>query len=847
MNFETVAGSAKDGINSIIDAFKGLFEGENALDFTQIRESLTGGISTLLTGTDFDGLTDVVAKGVKAVIGEFGKLATDILAPDENNETLGAKLAASINKIFQADDGTVDLKLFEGLGQNIGTAIKGVFSNIKDWISKTDWEAIGSAVGSALGEIDWFGIAGQIVSLLWEGLLAAVKISGGLIGSFITNLFGLPNVATFDATTSKWAGAFGASFDQSMLNEFQSGEHDETVAKVAALAATGLNDSFIGELELQQGYASEAATSAINNIFADVQQQLLNEGVDFDEDALAKEFYDSIGEAIASGDREKIISVLEHFGYEWNESLINSLLAGQDNVAEAGRQLIASLQRADTIEETKAAFEQAGIDVSDAFAQAIGGTGTDNIAAALMLLGIGVDQATIAAMDTSHLSENLSAYMEKSGADLTTIATDLGAQVGDGIGFTIPKAIAEALGIGTKEVERVKGEMVEVASASASDVSDAEQSNKELGEAVGETSGAIAEETETVKKNTAEMVGGITETISENKENVGNEAKSVGTTIDDALKDLPDEEKKHAESMMAYIVQGIADGDELVQTTIGAVSDAVVERVRDTLASDVGYNIALDFVNGMHNGIRDNFSNVSSYLTESCWTVVELAHGALSEANGKAIGSNMVIGMINGMNEYGQTLVDTISHICEVSADTAREILGIASPSKVFAEIGGYTMEGMQIGLQESGEDAISTVAGIAQAIVDEAENGNSISMKVNAMTDGLDTVEGKMSRIADIFSAIANTITEMGGFEIPTVASGRVLPYRAKVDAEPNVTENNIMSDRNALEDSLYAAFMRAMGNNSNEQVIRVYLDGRDISDAVTKYQRQQQRAWGV
>lgn len=830
--------SASEAINNVIDAFKKLLDPKEGINFETIRQGFENGIKAIFYDTDVEGLITTIGHGITAATTEFFKLIGNIFSPEEGDD-LGTRLANGINGIFRDANGDVDYTQFNKLGESIGDAIKNIFSNIQNFFEEADWLAIGTSIGEALGSIDWVGIAGNIVHLLWDALNAAVALTGGLLGGFIRKLFGIENyVESFDATASEWAKQFGDSFDNSIITEFQNGDRTKNIATVAALAATGLNDAFLGELNTQESYARERMNTIMNNLYADAEQACVNEGKDFDGDL----FWTTISDAIASGDRATIISALEQFGLDANEATINGLLAGRDNLSEAGRTLMATLQslgEGATLEQVKQAFRDAGIEVTDEFASAVGGTGTANMAAALLLLGSGIDQATIAALDTTNLSDNLSKYMEEngytieqvvaglladSGASLEEIALALGRDVGEELGFEIPKGTAEGLGKG-KEL-----------------VKDATEEVKNAGK-IDET------QKEEMEKSGAEAGGGVTknieETMDSGKADVTTSSEGVASAVEDPLSKLPEDVQPYAKEMMDYMIEGIQNGDPLVASAIETAANAVVQKAQEILASTVGYDIAVGFVGGIQSGL--DFSGVESAMLSHCTQALMYANSSLSEKNGKSIGSNMIIGMINGMNAYGQTLVDTIAHICNVSAETARAILGIASPSKVFAEIGAYTMEGMQIGLQKSGDDAIDTVAGVADAIVEEAENGDTISMKVNAMTNGLDVVEGKMSRIAEIFSAIADTITEMGGFEIPTVASGRVLPYRAKVDAEPNVTTNNVLSDRNALEDSLYSAFMRAMGNADNEQVVRVYLDGREITDAVTKYQRQQQRAWGV
>ena len=77
-------------------------------------------------------------------------------------------------------------------------------------------------------------------------------------------------------------------------------------------------------------------------------------------------------------------------------------------------------------------------------------------------------------------------------------------------------------------------------------------------------------------------------------------------------------------------------------------------------------------------------------------------------------------------------------------------------------------------------------------------------------------------------------------------MANGQVLPYNATAMGNSNhVSEGS--SQLYGLEDALYNAISRAQGDSNGEPiVIKLEVDGRELTDVVTKYQRQQARAWG-
>ena len=130
--------------------------------------------------------------------------------------------------------------------------------------------------------------------------------------------------------------------------------------------------------------------------------------------------------------------------------------------------------------------------------------------------------------------------------------------------------------------------------------------------------------------------------------------------------------------------------------------------------------------------------------------------------------------------------------------------------------------------------------------MTDEAAD-NGFETDITSMVDGLDVVADKLSRIARIFADIGEVIAEMGHLEIPTIASGQVIPYRTQI-SNASVGSGGFL-DNHVFEDALYNAFTRAMASPDNEQTIDITLqvDGRTMANIVSKYQRQQSRAMGV
>ena len=869
---QTAAANAGEGINGIIQAFSKLTDPNEGINFGNIRSSIVSSIKTFMSKIDFAALIESTGEMIHELALTILGLVDAVFAPDENGETIGEKLANGLNRIFLNDQGAVDVTKFAGLGKSFGDAIKSIFGSINDFFEQTDWEAIGQSIIEALANVDWAGIAGDIIKFLWNALLAAVKLTGGLLGSLISKIFGLEITDQMDTAGSQWAQTLFKSYSDTAFEAERSAE--QRTLQAAALLGTGVTGELVSSIE----DGNSEVYTATEHCFYGILNAIENEDGSQLYEAFGKlgktppqGFIDAVNEGLLDPQQmeilrqnggeifrqvvdatsaEEVQEVFRQYGIDLPLELCAGMAQAEQPVSQAGHQLLYQLQQAASsgdVQAAKQAFKDAGIDVTDSFAENIISYGLPNMVAALALLGAGVDQHTIEAMDMSHLSENLNAYMEASGEDLVTIAKQLGSDVGEGIGFTIPDAIATSLGIGTKEVKRVKGEMVEEASASTADIEAGTASGEALGEgSAGGVSDKLEDGQEAVGEATQGVVDEVTETMTEGQEDVSTASEETAQAVEDPFSELPENVKPYAETIMTAVTQAITDGNPIAVQAVEAAAQAIVDKAAEILSDSKGEEIATAFINGMNNGFIYSYSPLVTNMEEIGSQVLEAATNYINDPTGEVIGGNLIIGMINGFNNYGQMLVNTLAHICSVCVDDARRILGIASPSKVFEEIGGYVMEGMEIGLEDTGKDAIQTVGDIAQAMTDEAQNGNGIHVAIDAITDGLDGAENSLMRIADIFIGIADSLAEMGGLKVPAVANGQVLPYNATAMGNSgHVAEGSSQLD--GLEDALYNAISRAQGDSDGEPiVIKLEVDGRELTDVVTKYQRQQARAWG-
>ena len=847
------------------------------INLSAIRQSIADGINTVISSQKLSGIITNIGTFVDNAATEFARLMGGKEQGGIDFEGLATEMANGINGLFRDESRQVDMTKVRKLGEAIGNGIKSIIENISTFIKETDFTAIGEAIGTFLAGIDWVGIAGRLIELLINALEGALSLVGGLTAGFIRQLLGINDDEQIDASAHEWAEkvskATGESMEDAMEREF-TGSRAENIAKLAAMSASKVNEGFLQEListeselergaqeytdtfllrlqdalENPRGLSQEDIAKSIAHVFEQGDSELTEKVAKGKAEYFLEQLQDAIESSNGEIDIQKVVveaiessssanelaQKLSELGIEITDNMAESMLKGRDGIGKAGDLLWEQLVKSSSINDTKEAFKNAGIEITDEFAKSITGAGKENIAAALELMGAGLDDSTIALLDSINLSERLDNFMRESGASLTEVVAslmlesgkdieeinkELGYNAGELIAENLPKGVAEGLGSSEKALKEAANNAKEAAKFTETEKTELNESGADAGKQTGK---GFADETE------------------DGKQNVIDKTEDVTSAVQEKYEALPDEVKPYAEQLMEYIVTALSDGDGTVKSAIEAVAQSAVDRAKEILASDVGITIGENFIDGIRDGMENSRRSVFDKAEYIATYAKEYVESNLNYSEGYSIGENMIIGLYNGFHSYSQDLVDFVAHVCGTCASTARKILGIESPSKVFAQIGSYTMEGMQIGLEKEGKNAVSTVADVANAMTEEGSDAS-----LNYMTDGLDTVADKLSRIANIFSDIADVITEMGGLQIPTIATGQVIPYRTQLEANPSSTS----TDETNVEDAIYNALMRAMGTSNNEQDINITLqiDGRKMADIVSKYQRQQNRAWGV
>lgn len=364
----------------------------------------------------------------------------------------------------------------------------------------------------------------------------------------------------------------------------------------------------------------------------------------------------------------------------------------------------------------------------------------------------------------------------------------------------------------------------------------------------------------------------------------GNVGRLIGEKVNDGLKAIYMHSGELGRTLVGFITNGIdfllGAIDQINWNLVGLsicsfLTNAISEASSWLDTKDweaVGVNLWNNFkelVNGFDfNGIARQFFNL---FGKACADAVLLLRGFFAEAWEKVkeyfskkteeAGGNVVLGFLKGIFD---ALVDIVQWIHDnvliPFVDAFRKAFGIHSPSTVMAEIGEQIVAGLKKGV----EDAWNSFTKFFEDAWDNFKKwweGLSLSpfhIPTPHFTWGTRAPDGWFEQgAASVLSALGLPAA------IPTLSvnwyAGGGFPDAGQLfvanEAGPEMVGR--IGNRTAVGNQdqiiegirrgVYDAVASAMGNGNSDRPIKVYLDGKEISTAVTKNQRQLSRATGV
>ena len=241
---------------------------------------------------------------------------------------------------------------------------------------------------------------------------------------------------------------------------------------------------------------------------------------------------------------------------------------------------------------------------------------------------------------------------------------------------------------------------------------------------------------------------------------------------------------------------------------------------------------------GLLNGITDKLKNIAAWVQNNIFmpvmNAVKKAFGIAGNVASRflEIGSALVAGVKNGISNAWGAFKQWVERKFSGIIDGVKSVFGIHSPSKVFAQIGEYLMAGLTEGIDDEKATVLRSIADIA-AGADNAFDDKSFSVD----STGFDGLLSVLDRIAEKIGMITDSL---GNLRMPAMATGEVIPYRAKI-ADAAYTDGG-RGDSDLKQIIIDA--LRALGLDN--MTVQVLLDGQKVYDSVVDYSKRDIRRTG-
>lgn len=287
--------------------------------------------------------------------------------------------------------------------------------------------------------------------------------------------------------------------------------------------------------------------------------------------------------------------------------------------------------------------------------------------------------------------------------------------------------------------------------------------------------------------------------------------------------------------------------EHIVDPTVNAVKDFLGIHSPSTVFAGIGH----DVIQGFFNGLTEKLQQVRDKIAQKWETIktdvvlkFDSLKTTLHSRDWTSIGANLVSGVKAGITNNWSSFSSWVSEKFSSVITGVKKVFGIHSPSTVFAGIGENLDKGLQIGMDAAASDLLRNTGKIAQSVTDEMQVQGSAALVLDPATNALKTLTDRLSDIAQIFQRITDSIISMGGLTIPAIATGSVIPYKARLDAtaaENNASMSGGITDvRNLLADILAAI---NSGDDAGTPVI-VKIGDEKVAEHVIRKIRNTSRA---
>lgn len=323
----------------------------------------------------------------------------------------------------------------------------------------------------------------------------------------------------------------------------------------------------------------------------------------------------------------------------------------------------------------------------------------------------------------------------------------------------------------------------------------------------------------------------------------GTEATAPGGSFfKSVLGDLPGEAKELAQETITGWFDGLKPktpfGQWCRDYLLTPFVDAIKKWFQISSPSKVTMQLGGYVSAGFLDGIKDKLKNIAAWVQNNIFmpvmNAVKKAFGVAGNVASRflEIGSALVAGVKNGISNAWGAFSSWVERQFSSIITGAKKLFGIHSPSKVFARIGEFIMRGLYVGIDGEKDTALKSVADIASTMEDTF---GASTFDVN--TSAFDGVLAVLDRIAEKIGEITDSL---GNLRMPAMATGEVIPYRAKI-ADAAYTDGG-RGDSDLKQIIIDA--LRALGLDN--MTVQVLLDGQKVYDSVVDYSKRDIRRTG-
>ena len=382
-----------------------------------------------------------------------------------------------------------------------------------------------------------------------------------------------------------------------------------------------------------------------------------------------------------------------------------------------------------------------------------------------------------------------------------------------------------------------------------------------------------SDESKDARQAGKDIMTGMQDGVTEKEEDLKTKVAGVAKTVVDTLKTnlgvdgtTSTQTKPHGEAVVTGVKDGIeAKGVEATFTTVaGKVNTAVKNALNKALNIGALSGAAKNFetqgeaiVSAINKKIGDQAKE--STFTTNATTLATAIKSAINTAIGyngtlatgfEYIGQCICRGVAQGISANKGVIESAARTAANSAYRAAKKKLGIASPSKVFAELGGYVSEGLGLGIERNAQTVYRTMGSIATRLANTTFSAPDVEMGAVNVVSGMEGVTTKLSNIAATFDAIAAALDSIGGFTMPAIAAGTVVPYKTRVaggdmsytsddmDAVERIIQNfdENMSDQGDVLKQILAAI----------RALQLVVDSDAVEKMVSSRQRERELTFG-